>query len=87
MGTVQPKFQRIEAEDQSSFLSAIDAGLDQLEKLGLSGLEGEPKVSIVIQQNNNVTPDEDVNTKNVNIIVYVGATNEDIANDLLTRPE
>lgn len=87
MGTVQPKFQRIEAEDQASFMDAFDAGLGELEKLGLNGLEGEPKVSIVLQQSTTILKVTSNGTKAVNIIVYVGATNEDIANDLLTRPE
>lgn len=81
---LQPKFNRIEAENLPSFEDALNASLTELGNQGLNGVEGEPKVVIVLMQSSALDAD---GVKLVNTIVYTGATNEDIANDLNSRPE
>lgn len=76
----QSKFQRFEANDISSFEDALQGALNELEGQGLAGISGEPDVAIVLRQTGRLTPDGD---KLLDAIVYIGATKEEISNDLL----
>jgi len=75
-------FERFETDTAASDPeTALDAIFDELESRGMKGSNDEPEVCIVMRNN---LPGED-GIRNTTAIVYVGATLQEIADDLKTR--
>lgn len=79
---LRAKFQRFEANNCDSFEDALAGALQLLEGQGLAGVEGEPDVTIVFKQG----AVSSVGDKLVDTVVYLGATKEEITNDILNPP-
>lgn len=77
----QEKFKRFEQQDVEGFNTALDAALDTLEQEGLSNNNTEPE-TVMVMRNSKKGPDGE---RLVEVIVYNGATIEDITKDLNSR--
>jgi len=71
-------FQRFEANDILNFEDGLNGGLDLLEDNGITGTGNEPNLTIILRQNGKLQGD----IKLVDAVVYIGATPQEIANDL-----
>jgi hypothetical protein len=75
-------FERFETDvPASDSETAMDAIISELEARGMVGANTEPEICMIMRNN---IPGED-GFRNVTAIVYVGATLEEIAEDLKTR--
>lgn len=78
----QGNFERFETEVPVDTLEdAFNGALDGLEEKGLNNANEEPVVTIVLTNNTKGTDGQ----RKTSCIVYLGATTQEIANDLNTR--
>lgn len=76
----KPKFLRFEKEDVPHLDSAIEECIDLLTEQGIEGVAGEPEVTIVLK-NNCIVGDD----RRFNMIVFIGASTQEVAEDLNSR--
>lgn len=74
-------FQRFEDEGMASFEDAFDGAINAVEQTGVQGNNSDPETIIVLRDGQR-GPDGD---RLVQAIVYIGATIQQVAEDLNTR--
>lgn len=73
--------ERLESYNVDNLEDAFFGALEELEKRGMEGSNNEPEVTMVIR---NTKPGLD-GTRKVDCIVYLGASLQEISNDLNSR--
>lgn len=75
-------FERFETETPVSDLeTTLNGILEELEKQGMTGANGDPEICIILR--NNIQGDDGF--RMTTAITYIGATPQEVADDLKTR--
>lgn len=81
LGTKKSTFEKLEADNQSDFASAVESAESAIEAQGLQCVDGEPDIVIILRHNGKLSG----NDKLVHAAVLIGATPEQII-DAVQKP-